>query len=248
MSIIQKLVVRLFGKLPYQHLDADTVVAKGAAVQAACRLRDQDIEEVILTDVCPYTLGIKTSSDKQDGLFSPILERNTVVPTSRVETFSTGSPGQDNICIAIYQGESPYVNNNVFIDEFTMRIKAKSYKQSIEVRFSYDINGLLEVDVNLPDSGDNFTKVIDRSPTGLSTEQQQKSRQKLQSLKIHPRDNLLNRTLLARLEKAWAQTRLEERERIGFWLRDFEQVLEEQYAPAIDETRQRIEQYLDQIY
>ncbi|MFJ5347444.1 Hsp70 family protein [Pectobacterium parvum] len=247
MSIIQKLVVRLFGKLPYQHLDADTVVAKGAAVQAACRLRKQDIEEVILTDVCPYTLGIKTANDKQNGLFSPILERNTVVPTSRVETFSTGSAGQDNICIAIYQGESPYVDNNVFIDEFTMPIKAKTYKQSIEVRFSYDINGLLEVDVNLPDSGDNFTKVIDRSPTGLSAEQQQKSHQKLQALKIHPRDNLMNRNLLARLEKAWAQTRLEEREQIGFWLRDFEQVLAGQYAPAIDETRQRIEQYLDEV-
>ncbi|MEH0832978.1 molecular chaperone HscC [Pectobacterium cacticida] len=247
MSIVQKLVVRLFGKLPYQHLDADTVVAKGAAVQAACRLREQDIEEVILTDVCPYTLGIRVADDKREGLFSPILERNTVVPTSRVKDFSTESPGQEGICIAIYQGESPYVDNNVFIDEFTMPIKAKPYKQSIEVRFSYDINGLLEVDVNLPDSGDKFTKVIDRSPMGLSDEQQQISRQRLQALKIHPRDNLVNRNLLARLEKAWAQSRLDTREQVGFWLRDFEQALAEQHAPTIDEVRQRVEQYLDEL-
>lgn len=247
MTVIQKMVARLFGKLPYQHLDADTVVAQGAAVQAACRLREQDIEEVILTDVCPYTLGIRTANDTQDGLFSPILERNTVVPTSRIETFSTSSPGQDNIRIAIYQGESPYVANNVFIDEFDMSIKPQAYHQSIDVRFSYDINGLLEVDVNLPDSGDTFTKVIDRSPTGLSQQQQQTSRQRLKALKIHPRDNLINRNLLARLEKAWAQSRTDERALVGAWLREFEQRLAQQNTPAIEETRRRIEQSLDEI-
>ncbi|MFE8046495.1 Hsp70 family protein [Brenneria goodwinii] len=247
MSVIQKLVVRLFGKLPYQHLDADTVVAQGAAVQAACRLREQDIEEVILTDVCPYTLGIRTANDTQDGLFSPILERNTVVPTSRIETFSTASPGQDNIRIAIYQGESPYVANNVFIDEFDMPIKPQACRQSIDVRFSYDINGLLEVDVNLPDSGDTFTKVIDRSPTGLSQQQQQTSRQRLKALKIHPRDNLINRNLLARLEKSWAQSRSDERALIGDWLREFERKLAAQNTQEIEETRRRIERDLDEI-
>ncbi|QTF10486.1 molecular chaperone HscC [Brenneria izadpanahii] len=247
MSVIQKLVVRLFGKLPYQYLDADTVVAQGAAAQAACRLREQDIEEVILTDVCPYTLGIKTANDTQNGLFSPILERNTVVPTSRIETFSTSSPGQDYICIAIYQGENPYVANNVFIDEFDMPIKPQAYLQSIDVRFSYDINGLLEVDVSLPDSGDSFSKVIDRSPTGLSQQQQQASRQRLKALKIHPRDNLINRNLLARLEKSWAQSRSDERALIGGWLREFEQKLAAQNTQAIEETRRRIERNLDEI-
>ncbi|MCG8709594.1 molecular chaperone HscC [Brenneria sp. 4F2] len=247
MSVIQKLVVRLFGKLPYQHLNADTVVAQGAAAQAACRLREQDIEEVILTDVCPYTLGIRTANDTRNGLFSPILERNTVVPTSRIETFSTSSPGQDSICIAIYQGESPYVANNVFIDEFDMSIKPQDYQQSIDVRFSYDINGLLEVDVSLPDSGDAFSKVIDRSPNGLSQQQRETSRQRLRALKIHPRDNLVNRNLLARLEKAWAQSRSDERALIGDWLREFEQTLAAQNTPAIEETRRRIEQRLDEV-
>ncbi|WPD76859.1 molecular chaperone HscC [Dickeya fangzhongdai] len=246
MPVIQKLVVRLFGKLPYQHLDASTVVAQGAAAQAACRLRNEDIEEVILTDVCPYTLGIRTANDHQSGLFSPILERNTVVPTSRVETFSTSRPGQTAISIAIYQGESPYVENNILIDEFDMTIQPKDYPQSIDVRFSYDINGLLEVDINLPDSGDAFTKMIDRSPVGLSTAQREQSQQRLKALKIHPRDNLVNRNLLARLEKAWAQTRADERAQIGIWLREFEQALAAQHTPRIEETRVRLERALDE--
>ncbi|UMB78184.1 molecular chaperone HscC [Dickeya fangzhongdai] len=246
MPVIQRLVVRLFGKLPYQHLDASTVVAQGAAAQAACRLRNEDIEEVILTDVCPYTLGIRTANDHQSGLFSPILERNTVVPTSRVETFSTSRPGQTAISIAIYQGESPYVENNILIDEFDMTIQPKDHPQSIEVRFSYDINGLLEVDINLPDSGDTFTKMIDRSPVGLSVAQREQSQQRLKALKIHPRDNLVNRNLLARLEKAWAQTRADERAQIGIWLREFEQALAAQHTPRIQETRARLERALDE--
>ncbi|MCO7252906.1 molecular chaperone HscC [Dickeya oryzae] len=246
MPVIQKLVVRLFGKLPYQHLDASTVVAQGATAQAACRLRNEDIEEVILTDVCPYTLGIRTANDHQNGLFSPILERNTVVPTSRVETFSTRQPGQTSIRIAIYQGESPYVENNILIDEFDMTIQPKDHPQSIDVRFSYDINGLLEVDINLPDSGDTFTKIIEHSPVGLSAAQREQSQQRLKALKIHPRDNLVNRNLLARLEKAWAQARADERAQIGIWLQEFEQVLAAQNIPHIQETRLRLERLMEE--
>ncbi|MEN1557995.1 Hsp70 family protein, partial [Pseudomonas aeruginosa] len=59
MPLVQRIAVRLFGKLPYQSYDPSTIVALGAAIQAACRLRNEDIEEVILTDICPYSLGVE---------------------------------------------------------------------------------------------------------------------------------------------------------------------------------------------
>ncbi|CNE94620.1 molecular chaperone HscC [Yersinia nurmii] len=247
MNIIQKLVVRLFGKLPHQHLDPSTIVALGAAAQAACRLRNEDIEEVILTDVCPYTLGIATAEEKRSGIFSPILERNTVVPTSRVETYSTRYPNQKAISIAIYQGESPHVDNNIFIDEFDVPVQPNGRLQSLDVRFSYDINGLLEVDVNIPDSGGTFSKVIDHSPTGLTEQQRRESHQRLSCLKIHPRDSLRNRALLARIDKAWAQTLGDQRRQIGSWLREFETVLAGQDADIIAPIRQRLEHFLDDM-
>ena len=84
MPAVQQLVATLFGRLPYRHLDPDTIVALGAATQAACKARDGAVEELILTDVCPYTLGIETLRGKGvEGAFSPIIERNTVIPTSR---------------------------------------------------------------------------------------------------------------------------------------------------------------------
>ncbi|MGF6191848.1 Hsp70 family protein [Serratia sp. 2723] len=247
LNTIQKLVVKLFGQLPHQHLDPRTIVALGAAVHAACRLRDQNIDEVILTDVCPYTLGIATSSADRHGIFSPILERNTVVPTSRVESFTTTHVEQKAIRIAIYQGESPHVDNNILVDEFTVPVKPNGHIQSLDVRFSYDINGLLEVDVHLPDSGDSFSKVIDHSPIGLSPEQRKQSQQRLQELKVHPRDTLSNRTLQARLEKAWAQSLGDERMQIGLWLQEFEAVLVSQQEQRIQPIRLRLERFLDEM-
>ena len=69
MPLVQRIAVRLFGKLPYQSYDPSTIVALGAAIQAACRLRSEDIEEVILTDICPYSLGVEVNRQGVSGIF-----------------------------------------------------------------------------------------------------------------------------------------------------------------------------------
>lgn len=247
MSVVQQLVATLFGRLPYRHLDPDTIVALGAAAQAACKARDRAIEEIILTDVCPYTLGIASRrSDEQPGAFSPIIERNTVIPASRVQRYYTTHAQQEYIRIEVYQGERPWVRDNIFVDAFEVKLTQTGQVQALDVRFSYDINGLLEVDVTL-ESGQRHGHVIDRSPTGLSAEARAASQARLASLKIHPRDTLHNRTLLARLERAWMQTLGTEREQIGQWLDEFQSVLGAQQEQPITAARQRLEQELDAL-
>lgn len=241
LSVIQRMVVRLFGKMPHQHLDPSTIVALGAAIQAACRARNEDIDEVILTDVCPYTLGIAI----RNGIFSPIIERNTVIPTSRVEHFSTTHVEQTFIRIAVYQGESPKVENNILVEEFEIPIQPNGEIQNLDVRFSYDINGLLEIDVSVLESGKSHSRIIDHSSVGLSDEQKQHSHHRLSALKIHPRDDLINRTLLARLDRAWAQSLGSQRQQIGLWLQEFETILEQQKAIPINEAHKQISSYLD---
>lgn len=247
LSVIQRMVVRLFGKMPHQHLDPSTIVALGAAVQAACRLRNEDIDEVILTDVCPYTLGIATSNDKTSGIFSPIIERNTVVPTSRVETFYTNHPEQKFIRVAVYQGESPRVDNNILVESFEVPVEPNGRIQSLDIRFSYDINGLLEVDVNMLETGNSHSKVIDHSPIGLSENQKQASHDRLKALKIHPRDAIPNRALLARLERAWSQSLGDQRMQIGIWLQEFDQTLAEHKEELITQVRERLIDYLNSM-
>ncbi|WP_334326963.1 molecular chaperone HscC [Gilliamella apicola] len=247
LGVVRELVTKLFGKLPYRHINPTTIVAQGASVQAACRLRNADIEEVILTDVCPYTLGIESSSGNVSGLFAPIIERNTIVPTSKVKTFYTVNPQQKIIGISVYQGESPRVENNVLIDQFEVPVTPMEKTQGIDVRFSYDLNGLLEIDVVVLETGIKHGKVIDHSPIGLTDKQKQESHERLKSLKIHPRDEMPNRTLLARLERAWAQSLGDERVLIGSYIEAFIEVLDQQNSEEINEMRCEIETNLQEL-
>ncbi|MEI8632637.1 Hsp70 family protein [Vibrio sp. PP-XX7] len=145
---VQQTATRLIGRFGKISLDPDLVVVMGAATQAACRLRDEAVEEIILTDVCPFSLGIASNREGQTGVFSPIIERNTVIPASRVERFYTMYDGQKVVRIAIYQGERMWVSENILIDELEVSVRPNpAGEEMIDVRFSYDINGLLEVDV-----------------------------------------------------------------------------------------------------
>lgn len=237
--LVQRIAVRLFGKMPYKNYDPSTIVALGAATQAACRLRHEDIEEVILTDVCPYTLGVEVCSNGTDGVFSPIIERNTTVPVSKIETYYTQHPEQKYIEVSIYQGESHKVKNNILVDELSIELTKTGSIQSLDIRFSYDINGLLEVDVIFPDSGQRISKVINRSPLQLSQQQIDASRVRLEALKICPRDLLINRTFKAQLEEKWSRALSDERQWIGHIITEFENALRENDAQAAENIRRK---------
>jgi len=248
MPAVQQMVATLFGRLPYRQLDPDTIVALGAATQAACKARDGAVEELILTDVCPYTLGIATMRGEDiKGAFSPIIERNTIIPTSRVERYYTTQPKQSLLRIAVYQGERPWVCDNILIDAFDVTLTPTEHIQELDVRFSYDINGLLEVDVTLLETGERHSHSIDRSPTGLDEQARRDSHNRLSTLKVHPRDALPNRTLLARLERAWMQSLGTQREHIAEWLHNFTTVLAGQQPSEIASHRSELNKALDQL-
>ncbi|APW06881.1 TPA: molecular chaperone HscC [Salmonella enterica] len=243
MPLVQRIAVRLFGKLPYQSYDPSTIVALGAATQAACRLRHEDVEEVILTDICPYSLGVEVNRQGVPGIFSPIIERNTTVPVSKVETYSTMHPEQDSICVRVYQGESHKVKNNILIDSFDVMLKPNGHIQAIDIRFSYDINGLLEVDVLLED-GKSESRIISHNATSLTTQQIDASRERLQALKIYPRDMLINRTFKAQLEEQWSRALGDEREMLGEIITDFDAALLSNDMQRVDDVRRRACEYL----
>lgn len=243
MPLVQRIAVRLFGKLPYQNYDPSTIVALGAAIQAACRLRSEDVEEVILTDICPYSLGVEVCQQGISGIFSPIIERNTTVPVSKVETYSTMHPDQDSIQVNVYQGENHKVKNNILVESFDVPLEKTGAYQSIDIRFSYDINGLLEVDILLED-GKTESRVINHSPTLLTQQQIDASRARLLALKIYPRDMLINRTFKAQLEERWSRALSEEREWLGKIITDFDAALLSNDQERVDNVRHRACEYL----
>lgn len=242
---VQQLANRLLGRFGSHELDPDLVVAMGAATQAACRLRDEAVEELILTDVCPFSLGIAVRHGEQTGVFSSIIERNTVIPTSRVERYFTTHDDQEQVTVAIYQGERYWARENIAIDVIEIDVpKAPSGHEAIDVRFSYDINGLLEIDVTVVSTQKTTQKVIDRSPIGVTDEQQAQSRARLEKLKVHPREQLPNITLAEKLNRLYEELLGKERDQVGEMIAYFSQILDSQDEPVIRKARKDLEQQL----
>ena len=105
------------------YYDPDETVAVGAAIQAGMKARDQAVNDIVLTDVCPYTLGVGmaveiSAGQYESGHFSPIIERNSVVPVSKIGRYYTINDGQTSMRIDVYQGESRLTQNNIALGEF----------------------------------------------------------------------------------------------------------------------------------
>ncbi|KPC01257.1 molecular chaperone HscC [Pseudomonas syringae group genomosp. 3] len=252
MPLIRKLAAGMFGRFPAMTLNPDEVVAQGAAIQAALKQRDAALEEVVLTDVCPYTLGIETTqyvfNGYQPGHYLPIIERNSVVPVSRVRTVNTISDNQDHVLLKIFQGESRLVKDNIALGELNIPVpKAKAGEVELDVRFTYDNNGLLEADVLIQMTGEKHKLVIENNP-GVMTPTEIRERLKvLEALKVHPREQQVNTHLTARLERLYQKYLGEARETIGIWAAQFQRVLETQDDRQINELRKQLEQEADRF-
>lgn len=243
MPLIGREVAKMFGKFPQMVLHPDEAVALGAAVQAALKEQHQDLADVVITDVCPYSLGTDVQAYKNrhgTGVkFYPIIERNTTIPASRVERLVTTRDNQTQVLIPIYQGESYNIDENVKIGELTIPLpRAPAGAEPFEVRFTYDINGLLEVEVTVVSTGAKKTALFSNQNQKLTEKEIQASLEKLKSLKIHPRDQIENRQVIAELENLFSFFKGEEREEIDERITQFLSILETQDHEQIAKERQ----------
>lgn len=253
MSIISSFVARLFGRLPSAHIDPDESVALGAAIQAGMKARDKALNDIVLTDVCPYTLGIDVAIENasgyyESGHFSPIIDRNSVVPISRIERYYTITDGQSEMNIKVYQGESRLTQNNIRLGKFIVKLPiAPKGDQPVDVRFTYDINGILEVEATVVTTGEKSRIVIEENPGQISKQQIEQRFKELSEIKIHPRDRMENRLLLARGELFYEESIGESREQIAFLLRKFDDVLRRQNDREIHQATVEYKAWLDEI-
>ena len=251
MKVLRSAVVKMFRRIPSANLNPDEVVAMGAGIQAGLVSRDAALDDVVLTDVSPYSLGIAVLNENDKtgligSLFDPIIERNTTVPVSREEVYSTVSDNQSEIVVVIYQGENRLVQNNIQLGKLEVRVsKKKAGEESIVVRFSYDVNGLLEVDVHVTSTGERLNRTIQNAAGSLSDKEMRISQEKLAKLKFHPRDEELNRELVARADRLYEGLINEERSIIRDCLLQFEAILETQDEKRIEQGRSELESVLE---
>lgn len=141
MPLVQKKVTELFGKDPHKGVNPDEVVAIGAAIQAG--VLKGEVKDVLLLDVTPLTLGIETLG----GVATPLIPRNTTIPTSKSQIFSTAADNQPSVEIHVVQGERPMANDNRTLGRFMLDgiLPSPRGLPQIEVSFDMDANGILSV-------------------------------------------------------------------------------------------------------
>jgi molecular chaperone HscC len=244
MPLVRKLVSRMFGRFPAIHLDPDQAIVLGAAVQAGLKMRDAALDEVVMTDVAPYSLGIAIAREVghnqyDPGHYLPIIERNSTVPVSRVQNITTIHDNQRALTVRVYQGEARLVADNVYLGNIEFPIPAKKAGEiSADVRFTYDISGVLEAEITVLPTQDKHKLVITENGGVMTPAEIEQRLAELAELKIHPRDRIENRTLVAEADRLYGQLLGGAREYLAQHIAAFQSVLEQQDAASARRARE----------
>lgn len=253
LPIVRRFVSRLFGRLPNTGINPDEVVAVGAATQAAMKERNEAVREMILTDVCPFTLGTevvvsRAGGYKENGHYLPIIERNSVIPVSRTERLYTAGDNQSVIRVQILQGESRYARNNVYLGDIEVPVPiGPAGQESVDVTYTYDVNSILEVMVKVVSTKTEKRLVIKNEETDMTDEEIDERLASLASLKIHPREQEENKLLLLRGDRMYEEATGDVRTLIEQNMTIFEGILDKQNRSEIEKARRELKDFLDSI-
>jgi molecular chaperone HscC len=250
MPAFVERVQALFGKEPRSRLNPDEVVALGAAVQAGLIMRDVRVEDLVVTDVAPFTLGIEISRtfglEHRNGYFMPIINRNTTLPVSRVERVSTLRANQTQVQVSVYQGENRKVKDNLMLGEFEVDgIPRGPAGQAVDIRFTYDLNGVLEVEATIVETKKKITHIITRHAKGMSADAVTKAVTEMQALKSHPREEAENRFLMRQAERLYQELPMFARETLTDLLDGFEEAMDLGDKEAMARFREALKEFLD---
>ncbi len=224
MPVLKTCVREIFDQDALCKHNPDEVVALGAAIQAALLSNDEAVQDIVMTDVCPFTLGVAITKHigghDVEGFFLPIIHRNTTLPVSAEEIVSTIRANQREVVIRVFQGEHRKIEGNLSLGELRVGgIPPSPAGVPIRIRFTYDLNGLLEVEALVDSTGRKFSTVLTNHAQHLSKKEIDEAVSKLQDLKFYPRDEVENQQLLRFSERVLGEIAPQERQ-------EFEQIID----------------------
>lgn len=186
MKVVQDYISFITGKKLLYNFKPDMLVGLGVGMVAGIKERNEKLTDIVMTDVCPFSMGVNihNRANSAESIFSPIIQRNTTLPVSRVSEYVTVSDNQKEITLKILQGENYYSSDNLQIGEITVNVPpAPKGQERIEVRFTYDINGILEVETKALSTGETKKLFIQSNDTNYSETEMQRIMEELKDLK-----------------------------------------------------------------
>jgi len=252
LPVISRFVAKMFRRVPGTLVDPDEAVALGAALQCGMKARDKEIKEVVLTDVCPYTLGtevmVHNGLFEEGGHYLPIIERNTVIPVSRTQTVCTAHDNQTRVNVKVLQGESRMAYNNLLLGEISVPVPpAPKGKESVDITYTYDVNALLEVEIYVHSTQVRRKIIIQNEQNRMSEEEAAERMARLQYLKQNPREDEANKLQLLRGERLYEESTGDDRRKIADAMMEFEKILSKQDRTEIERARRKLEKTLNEI-
>ena len=245
MPLIQSYMQFMFQKAPLVTVNCDEQIAIGLGAFCGIKARADGIKQYSLSDVCPFSLGTNTINEgnPENDYNFVIIPRNSMLPCSIERKLVTTHDNQKRLRIGIYQGEAMYAKDNIKLDEIKVSVPANMEgKEGANVRYTYDINGILIVDIKTTD-GKHISRMISQN---LEDDELKAHMKELEKLKIHPKDVEENQILLKKLAKAAEENTGYAHEWVMHAAEYFEKLLDEQNVWKIDKMRAQIESDLSE--
>jgi molecular chaperone HscC len=226
MHALQTFIEDYFDKPVVVRHNPDEVVALGASIQAALIGEDSAVDDMVMTDVCPFTLGVEVAKELggqfRDGYFSPVLHRNSTIPISKEEVYSTVTANQPSVTVKIYQGDARKVSDNVLLGQLEVSpLPPGPAGSPFFIRFTYDVSGVLEVEAYAP-GGKKFHTVLTNHIKGLSPKSVEAAKRRISEMKFYPREDLANQQLARYAERMLGELHPTQRDQLDSALDAFE--------------------------